>query len=918
MQAALDLLLSESGLTTITATRRLSRRLLYEYNLQQSAGGLTAWPTPDILPWSAWIQRLWQSYALASHEKRVLLSATQSLNIWQDIIEQSSDDPLINLSATARYAQHARQRVIESELDLSNADIRQWFVYDADASRWLDWHQQYIAYLQRNEWLDMQHAVVQLTTQILQDELPLKSEHLTFAGFDGYTSQQQQLKAHFIQTGLYCELVDAGQPADTVYRVACKDRDAEFRQAARWAREQYEAGYESTRAPIGIIVPQLQRYRDEVERHLRDVFYPCDVMEDADDSLHTQGIRQNSIFNISLGHALIHQPVIRTALNILNLCRHRFDYDLFSAVIRSAYITGAERRVSQRSALDFGLRRRVGVNTGLQQLIAHMGANEYAEERQLLQQLETLKKGWHGAACASQWVARFQSALALFAWPGAAPVDNHQYQIHQALENLWLEFARQDLLQQQLSFEKALTLFNSLLASQIFQSGSAELPVQVLGMIEAAGMAFSSLWVMQMDEKNWPLPPNPNPFIPSRLQRECNMPGSTAYRQYDDAYRQTQRILHSAPEVLFSYAEYSDEEHISPSPLITGYQSYKPEPAADKQVKAALQQYAGEVEDSPFESLADDHGPQVGIEQYHATAGALKDQSHCPFRSFIRHRLRATSPEELQPGNDPAERGTRVHRVLEILWGQWQTSETLQSLDDRQLEQDVQAAIQQVMSSMSGPQDHDIEQRRLFAVVMEWLEQEQQRQPFTVIEREKEINAEMGGLKLRLVIDRIDRLADGSQCIIDYKTGAVHVSHWMGERPDEPQLPLYAAIQSEDIAAVAFAGIRAGECQYQGVTRDRELLVDYDKANSDKKALSGLQQIPVTRGNSALRQYDGWDAMLEEWRRTIASLAHAHRCGEAQVNPEEPRETTCRYCDIAPVCRVDLQQPDNQSVRDGS
>ncbi|HEY5733221.1 MAG TPA: hypothetical protein VIU36_00510, partial [Gammaproteobacteria bacterium] len=60
MQAVIQLLHDRPQLTVVTATNRLSRRLLHEYNQQQLSRGLSVWPTPDILSWSAWIQRQWQ------------------------------------------------------------------------------------------------------------------------------------------------------------------------------------------------------------------------------------------------------------------------------------------------------------------------------------------------------------------------------------------------------------------------------------------------------------------------------------------------------------------------------------------------------------------------------------------------------------------------------------------------------------------------------------------------------------------------------------------------------------------------------------------------------------------------------------------------------------------------------------------
>ena len=60
-------------------------------------------------------------------------------------------------------------------------------------------------------------------------------------------------------------------------------------------------------------------------------------------------------------------------------------------------------------------------------------------------------------------------------------------------------------------------------------------------------------------------------------------------------------------------------------------------------------------------------------------------------------------------------------------------------------------------------------------------------------------------------IDRIDRLADGARVLIDYKSGLADAD-WRGERPDNPQLPLYALLRPKHLVAVAYGRINAAEC----------------------------------------------------------------------------------------------------------
>ena len=187
----------------------------------------------------------------------------------------------------------------------------------------------------------------------------------------------------------------------------------------------------------------------------------------------------------------------------------------------------------------------------------------------------------------------------------------------QSLDEVWFEFSRLELVNDRLSLEQALTMVTRMINSQIFQSGAGELPIQILGVIEAAGMQFSSLWVMGMTEQNWPPPANPNPFIPLRLQRHHGMPHCSPQREYEYASQQTERMLQAAGHIVFSYPLMEGEEVFVPSPLVANF------PPMD-----AIQHVVPTIEPPDMESLLDERGPVVDTASYHTGSGALRDQSH--------------------------------------------------------------------------------------------------------------------------------------------------------------------------------------------------------------------------------------------------------------------------------------------------
>ena len=168
---------------------------------------------------------------------------------------------------------------------------------------------------------------------------------------------------------------------------------------------------------------------------------------------------------------------------------------------------------------------------------------------------------------------------------------------------------------------------------------------------------------------------------------------------------------------------------------------------------------------------------------------------------------------------------------------------------------------------------------RLTALVLEWLEIERARPPFTVEAREQKRSIEIGGLRLEVKIDRIDRVGgkEGGRLMMDYKTGQASPAHWAGERPQAPQLPLYAAL-TEQTRAIAFAQVRAGEMAFSGLADARMEDVELATVEQD------------------------WDEVLGEYRRVLTSLADAFRAGRAAVDPRD--QGGCAHCPLTALCRI--------------
>lgn len=145
-----------------------------------------------------------------------------------------------------------------------------------------------------------------------------------------------------------------------------------------------------------------------------------------------------------------------------------------------------------------------------------------------------------------------------------------------------------------------------------------------------------------------------------------------------------------------------------------------------------------------------------------------------------------------------------------------------------------------------------------------------------------------GGVQVRVVVDRVDRLVDGSLAFIDYKTGGnATPAAWLQERPASPQLPLYVRTAGADeIGAVAFGVLRKGATGYTGYAHEQAVFDD-------------LRAFDASR--APFREYADWKTLLTTWQRRLDALGAEHARGEARLAPDPRR--ACQYCHLPALCR---------------
>ncbi len=798
------------------------------------------------------------------------------MRLWEQIIEEDSvgsEKELLHLSATAEKARQAAQLLTEYQVELDPYSLTE---DQRIFNKWLQRHRQLCA---EQGWQDRVSLAILVLDALKTGRLACP-DRLFLTGFDQQGPLLDRLRRQIEACGgQVTEVHTERAPANSAYLYAAKDPQHEIVQAARWTRALLKQGAES----IGIVVTDLQARRSRIERIFRDQIDSQSVL---------QLNEEDAAFSLSLGAPLSSQGPIHAALQILGI-GYRVSLDQISFLLRTPYLQASLGEADSRAGFDSRLRSFRQQSFRLTRLVDLAETTRQAPQfgnclNILAEQLKSARRRMPG-----EWAAQFDATLMAVGWPGERSLASSEFQRIKAWRDKLLPaLASLDAVSRPVDRSQALSLLRRLATEIEFQLEAPTGPVQVVGLLESVGLEFDHLWVMGMTEETLPAPASPNPFLPVSLQVAQQMPHSSAERELDFACQVVTRLKAASSSVIFSYPRRDGDCDLRCSPLIRDLPCTEPvfAPAAD----LCSQILATSI---PLERLVDSQGPALATGRGKGGTGILKDQALCPFRAFARHRLQAYSFDEAQPGLDAMTRGNLVHKALELFWGGIKTQQRLSALADEERAELVQRAVTQALEinfkERPEPQPGllEIEQVRLQDLIEEWLlEMELGRIPFQVIRVEEERLDQVGPLQIRTIIDRIDRLEDGSLVILDYKTGTVEAELLIGERLLEPQLPIYAITNTEaEAEGVAFAQVRRGSCKLIGVARESGMLPKVDGVGSHKKARQ--------------QELYSWDELLRHWRRQLESLAEDFVAGVARVDPVDDKHA-CRYCDLGGFCRI--------------
>jgi len=898
---------TDAGRTVLVPNAELAAALFDALERAQRDAGLGVWPTPRVRDFGGWLRERHGARHLADSSVPRCLTEVEERELWRRVVLESGCE-LLEPAGAARAARRARRAIYEYGIPPRAIAAHA----TEEAATFLEWNARFDAACRAHHCV----SADELLTLAEQPDLfcARGSEPIAWIESPHWRPVARRWLEHHAGAALRAEVacgvsaagvaLEDGTPVGAARVQAASSPAAELAAIADWAREQLRA-HPGFRA--WICVPDLSSRRAEIVDALDAALAPQRF-----------ALRDTEIaapYAIAGGTALADYPPVRAALDLLSAAAGSVLFEEWSALLRAPELAQSMAEAASAARLDVMLRSRAPSEAALGHWLAlaeSVARGAGLEPPAPLLRLEAASRALErlsGSQPVSHWVPVWVAAFEAGPWTGRDRWSSTEYQAAERFRELMAALASADPIFGSRPRRSAEDILRRAARDTAFQPQTGVPPIWVSGQLLDPWLSYEGLWVSGCDVERWPAPVDPVPLLPVRLQRAYGVSASGADLQLKFAEDLQSRWLSRAPRCIFSYADRGDGHAAAPSALLARVASTAP-PQARRSSRAGSQPWSGaaasteESEPEPhwraqrraapaLERLIDAHGPAFGPDEETRGVSTLRAQARCPFRAFAETRLRTDSLERPHPGFNDRERGELVHDALRRIWSEARDSAGLAAIAAREgaLERLLEESIGQSLGRLCRQRDpgkrwRRREQRRLVGLLGKWLQLERARPPFEVEHCEEGAESAVhAGLEFTMRIDRIDRLPDGARVLIDYKTGAAGPD-WRGERPDNPQLPLYALGRRQGLIAVAYGRINAARCEF---------VVESERAG-----------IFPGRRASKLEGQASFAALIEVWSSRIERLAQDFAQGRAQV---DPTVSACRTCSLEGLCRIPSTLP---------
>ena len=842
------------GGTAIVANNRLKKTLVTEFSQSQAKSAFVA---PRVFNLFEWAYKLFEEACFAGKidiamlPDKILSSLEQKIIFNRIIKKAEQSNPLLNYSEISQQALEALIICQENAIDFFQENK---YFLSLELNRFLVWQRQYHSYCKQNGFTDQLSLLQQICENINKLNIPDK---ILIAGFTRINPLQKKL---FSAMKVYS--LEADKKCQKTERIVCNSIEQEIKSATLWAQE---INQNQAKAKIAIIVPQLEQHHDLVKDIVKSKLYP--------DQSDLRLLDYRPIHNFSLGKALIDYELIAIALTwleiLLNPNTHEFA--TYSNLLTSRYCNFELEEDNSKAKFDWYFRENCRQQVSLKQflnILYNYQTNSLWADK-LKQVASDCLKLHNKKEKLDYWQGEIINIFNLIGLGNNLPATINK-ELFVALSTALATFGNMMPLFEAVTSSQVVNLIRLILQKQTFQFRSRyDAPIQIMGMLEASGQDFDFVWLMQADINTIPFKPRPNRILPLELQKQLQTPKSSAQQELIFAQEILASLQKSTNNLIYSHASFNQEgvrqlasSLIADFPLTINDYEIKSNVGATFELEQQLEEF-GTALSTPCEL-------KNGLSYF-------KAQAVCPLMAYAQYRLGAQLLPKPEDDFSKLVRGNILHQIFE----------QIAPLENPM--QQCPSIITKIVNKYAREANINnkfaqLEVKRLIAIVSEWWQKfETPRSDYQLEQFEKRLKFEFSGLKLNLIVDRIDDIK-GKKFLIDYKTSEVSLAPLSDFRLTEPQLPLYTmALESDnmEVLGLAFAQLIPAKC-----------------------ALKPCSSVLII-GENAKFDDQQWQEKKQQWQDKLTVLAQEIISGEVYLLTDY--QDKMKYSPALGFCRINQE-----------
>jgi RecB family exonuclease len=859
---------ASKGELVLTATSRLSRRVLHCYRLGRIKRKDLGWKTPTIFGFNRWIKNTFDT--LWEHFRP--LSRLGAFRLWDEVTQR------IELPEGLRPGPSLNLRLQEAFDLLSRHG--QALVGPSSGHTLADWRREvfkhFLALLEKNQYIPWTKILERVGKAVAEGRISLP-ENIILAGFNELANAEESLVK-----------VLAGKSKVEIWH-ALKNPDQNMKVRV----------YATPDQECQSICAKVLKSWNSGQKRLGVVFLDQDYFKLLKRSFEELADREerppNALrYNLTMGTPLSEHPLFQTALLPLRLLGETQPNALLSSLLFSPYVMrpqdGWDLDIKTSLWSSGGANTLKGTLLRLRDIgcpiqpLQNLSLYQKKPMKVWLQDLESLWShlGFPISRCETDTLAKEHLLKIL----GELRKEVGHLEMGRNEVQTWFKAASQGI--------------------EIVEKTPETAGIQILNLVESRGLSFDRLWVVGAHGRALPQPARGLPLLdPDEIQK---VEGGTVEKQWETGQHNLSCLLAAAPHVTFSRAISKDEDFpFLPCPLIPDESSHEGSPyTVDlwkdpteemlrirwlreglKGVRRRSQKLREEIEERvnfPLPKL-------LGVTQF-------EDLLLCPFKFFARNLLDLEPLEEPIVGIEPKERGGVIHKILKEFTQGLAAAAPDWPHDKGKALEFLEKTVDNILGKYLEDPFWQVECLRLLGddespgLLKEWLEKERERASegwrFEVAEESfEELSIGDTGIVLNGRVDRVDSHPEKGKALWDYKTSDSPPDREVLEDMVRPQLPAY--LLSLKQGHLPRLGEWSGQVKAGYITLKKASEVEIED----------------------LKNVD-WEDFLPRWKEWVKKRLEGPLKGLYSADPKPPpsslqNEGACKHCPFPNLCDFKAQ-----------